>query len=123
MLGIFRKKTQRTAIFTREDRNVIEGDVYIKRVGQGTLHVRQGNISNGGLYAQIPNHDLERGKKVEIVIVKKNGAIRKMSRMMGIIIRVDEGGVAMVTYKKQSLNSRPEFQREEKFLKQEFRAI
>jgi len=120
MLGIFRKKTLRTSFFPREDRTMIKGDVFIKRTGVSTLRTNSGNISNGGLYLQIPEHDLERGKKVELVLVSKNGTVRRISRLMGIVIRVDEGGVAMVTYKKDSMNSQQDLVAEENMLKQEF---
>ncbi len=120
MLGLFRKKTLRNSFFPREERTDINDDVYIKRIGQATLRSRRGNISDGGLYVIIPEHDLERGKKVEIVLVSKNGSVRRMSRMMGIVIRTDEAGAAMVTYKKQDMNSQPSLQREEQLLQQEF---
>ena len=83
----------------------------------------KGNISDGGLNVHIPGHDLERGKKVEIVLVSKKGSLRRMSRMMGIIIRADDNNVAMVTYKKQDLNSQPDLQREEALLKQDFGGV
>lgn len=120
MLGIFRKKSLRTSFFPREDRTTINGDVYIKRTGHSTLRARQGNISEGGLYIQIPQHDLERGKKVEIVMVSRNGSVRRISRLMGIIIRTNEMGAAMVTYKKESMNSKQSLKTEESLLKQEF---
>ena len=120
MLGLFRKKTLRNSFFPREERTDINEDVYIKRIGQTTLRSRRGNISEGGLYVLIPEHDLERGKKVVIVLVSKNGSVRRMSRLMGIIIRTDDSGAAMVTYKKQDMNSQPNLQREEHLLQQEF---
>jgi len=120
MLGIFRKKTLRASFFPRKERTNIDGDVYVKRSGQSTLRANHGNISQGGLYVQIPEHDLERGKKVEIVLVSKNGSLRRISRMMGIVIRVDQQGAAMVTYIKDNMNSQQELQSEEKLLKQEF---
>ena len=121
MLGIFRKKPPlRASFFPREERTVIEGDVYVKRIGQSTLRANQGNISQGGLYLQIPEHNLERGKKVEIVLVSKNGSLRRISRMMGIVIRIDPQGAAMVTYIKDDMNSQQELQSEEQLLKQEF---
>ena len=124
MFGIFRKKKLRSSFYPRKERIEIKGDVYIKRSGHTTLRSNQGNISDGGLYVQIPEHDLDRGKKVEIVLVSKDGSLRRMSRMMGIIIRIDDRGVAMVTYKKQDLDSQPEVLREEEeFLKQEFGVV
>ncbi len=120
MLGIFRKKPLRSSFSPRDERADIDGDVYVKRLGKTTLRASQGNISEGGLYVQIPEHDLERGKKVEIVLVSKNGSLRRISRLMGIIIRSDEQGVAMVTYKKDNMNSHQTLLTEEQLLKQEF---
>jgi len=120
MLGIFRKKSLRTSFFPREDRSSIDGDVFIKRAGLSTLRASQGNISSGGLYVQIPQHDLERGKKVEIVLVKKSGSVRHISRLMGIVIRTEEKGAAMVTYQKDEMNSQQSLKTEENLLKQEF---
>jgi len=40
--------------------------------------------------------------------------------MMGIIIRTDELGVAMVTYIKEDMNSKQDLLAEEQSLKQEF---
>lgn len=120
MLGIFRKKPLRNSFFPRDDRAEIMGDVYVKRNGFSTLKASQGNMSEGGLYVLIPEHDLERGKKVEIVLVSKNGSLRRISRLMGIVIRTDDQGVAMVTYKKENMNSQQRLLTEEQLLKQEF---
>lgn len=120
MLGIFRKKTLRSSFFPRDERAEITGDVYVKRNGFSTLKANQGNMSEGGLYVQIPEHDLERGKKVEIVLVSKNGSLRRISRLMGIVIRTDEQGAAMVTYKKEDMNSQQRLLTEEQLLKKEF---
>ncbi|MEJ2115304.1 MAG: hypothetical protein P8X88_04485 [Gammaproteobacteria bacterium] len=120
MLGIFRKKPLRSSFFPRGVRTDIEGDIYVKRTGLSTLRVNEGNISEGGLYIQASEHDLERGKKVELILVSKKGSLRRISRMMGIVIRTDEQGVAMVTYKKDNMNSQQKLLAEEKLLKQEF---
>lgn len=120
MLGLFRKKPLRTSFFPREERTIIDGDVYVKRSGKSTLRANQGNVSQGGLYLLIPEHDLERGKKVEIVLVSKTGSLRRISRMMGIIIRIDPQGAAMVTYVKDHMNSKQELLSEEQLLKKEF---
>lgn len=120
MLGIFRKKTLRTSFFPRKDRTNIDGDVFIKRTGLSTLRANQGNISEGGLYIEVPDHDLERGKKVEIVLVSKNGSVRRISRLMGIVIRTEKMGAAMVTYKKEDMNSKQSLKTEANLLKQEF---
>ena len=113
----------RSSFFPRAERAPLEGDVYIKRIGQITLHANEGNISAGGLYVMIPGHDLERGKRVEIVIVTKQGSLRRMVRMMGIVIRIDDEGAAMVTYKREQLNSHSEVQHEERILREEFDQI
>ncbi len=120
MLGIFRKKPLRSSFFPRGERTDIEGDIYVKRTGLSTLRVSEGNISEGGLYIQTPEHDLERGKKVELVLVSKKGSLRRISRMMGIVIRTDEQGVEIVKYKKDNMNSQQKLLAEEKLLKQEF---
>ena len=120
MLGIFRKSKLRTAFFPRNERTKIEGQVYIKRLSKSTVRGNRGNISDGGIYVEIPNHDLEKGRKVEIVLVTNRGTIKRISRMMGIVIRTDEKGAAMVTYKKEDLNSAQDLQREETMLKHEF---
>lgn len=120
MLGIFRKKPLRSSFFPREERTNIDGDVYVKRTGLTTLRASEGNISEGGLYVQIPEHDLERGKKVEIVLVSRNGSLRRISRLMGIVIRTDANGAALVTYKKENMNTQQHLQTEEQLLKREF---
>ncbi len=120
MLGIFRKSKLRSSFFPRNARAELEGEVYIKRLGKSTLRGNRGNISDGGLYLELLNHDLEKGKKVEIVLVTQIGSVKRISRMMGIVIRTDEKGAAMVTYKKEDLKSDHDLQREEGLLKQEF---
>lgn len=120
MLGIFRKSKVRTSFFPRDDRTEIDGEVYIKRAGKATLRGNRGNISKGGLYVEILKHDLEKGKKVEIVLVTQIGSVKRISRMMGIVIRTDEKGAAMVTYKKEDLQTPQELQQEEVMLKEEF---
>ena len=123
MLGIFRKKTLRSSFYPREERMVFNGDVYVKRTGLPTLRSSRGNISEGGLYVQIPEHDLQRGKKVEIALVSKNDSLLRISRLMGIIIRTDEQGAAIVTYKKGNMNSQKNLLTEEQQLKREFSEV
>ncbi len=120
MLGIFRKKPLRSQFYPREERVPLEGQVFIKRIGMVTLRACRGNISKGGLYVEITNHDMERGKKVEIILVKEEGAIRRLTRMMGITIRVDKKGAAFVTYKKEDIHSEKDVKHEEALLQQEF---
>ena len=99
MLGIFRKTKSYRSYFPRDERTEIEGDVYIKRPGREILRGCSGNISSNGLYVKFFNHDLEKGKKVEIILVKHKGPVKQITRMMGIVIRIDDSGAAMVTYK------------------------
>ncbi len=124
MLGLFRKKSKKVALrssfYPRDNRLEIEGDVYIKRAGQATLRSSQGNISDGGLYLVLPGHNLVRGKKVEVILVSKTETVSRINRLMGIVIRIDEAGVALVTYKKQEMNTQSNLQREEQLLQQEF---
>ena len=105
MLGIFSKKTAHSSPFPRDNREEIDCDVYIKRIGKESLRAVKGNISEGGLYLEIKDHTLEKGKKVEIVLERKKGSVSHITRMMGIIIRIEGNGVALVTYKKDDLPS------------------
>jgi len=105
MLGIFNKKPLRSSAYPRHNRQDIDCDVYIKRLGKESLRAVNGNISEGGIYLELEEHDLEKGKKVEIVLERKEGTVSHISRMMGIIIRIEGNGVALVTYKKEELTS------------------
>ncbi len=105
MLGIFRKSKLRSSFYPREERRAIEGEVYIKRPGRELLLATTGNISANGLYVEIFNHDLDKGRKVEIILVKQNGSVKKITKMMGIVVRADQNGAAMVTYKRQDVGS------------------
>ncbi len=89
--------------YPRSKREPIDGEVIIKRPGKPTLKSKQGNVSEGGLFVNLPNHDLQKGRRVEVIMVRENGTIRDMQRMTGIVIRLDEEGVAMVTYKADQL--------------------
>lgn len=84
--------------YPRSPRRPIEGEVLIKRPGKPTLKARQGNISDGGLFLNISDHDLQKGRRVDVIIVRENGTVRDMQRMSGIVIRIDPEGVALVTY-------------------------
>lgn len=72
-----------------------------------------------GLFVEIFNNDLEKGRKVEIILVTQIGSIKRISRMMGIVIRTDESGAALVTYKKEDLKTTQEVHQAETMLKQE----
>tara|TARA_R110002096_G_scaffold109088_16_gene238836 strand:+ start:1099 stop:1440 length:342 start_codon:yes stop_codon:yes gene_type:complete len=89
--------------YPRSPREPIDGEVIIKRPGKPTLKTRHGNVSEGGLFVNLPGHDLQKGRRVEVIVVRENGTIRDMQRMTGIVIRVDEEGVALVTYKADQL--------------------
>ncbi len=94
--------------YTRSPREHIDGEVIIKRQGKPTLKSRQGNVSDGGLFVKLPQHDLQKGRRVEVIIVRENGTVRDMQRMSGIVIRIDNEGVAMVTYKADQLRKASE---------------
>lgn len=104
MLGIFRKNKSCPPNFPREERTEIDGDVYIKRPGREILRGCSGNISSNGIYVKFFSHDLEKGKKVEIILVKHKGSVKQITRMMGIVIRIDQAGAAMVTYKQKDIS-------------------
>lgn len=107
MLDIFSKKSPQSCPFPRHNREEIDCEVYIKRLGKETLRTVHGNISAGGIYLEIEDHDLEKGKKVEIVLVRREGSVSTVTRMRGIIIRIEGNGIAFVTYKKEDLSSHP----------------
>lgn len=94
--------------YPRSPREPIDGEVIIKRQGKPTLKSRQGNVSDGGLFVKLPQHDLQKGRRVEVIIVRENGTVRDMQRMSGIVIRIDNEGVAMVTYKADQLRKASE---------------
>ena len=103
MFGIFKKPKFRDTFYPRKERKKLEGDVYIKRIGHPALRANQGNISDGGLYVELLNHNLDKGCKVEIILVNDAGSVKQMARMKGIVIRVDNKGAAFVTYQKVDL--------------------
>ena len=106
MFGIFGKQQNIGPIhLPRNHRHDISGQVYIKRPGKDILKGICGNISEGGLYVELAEHDLEKGKKVEIILVREKAKIKEVSRMMGIIIRAQKHAIALVTYKKEDLKS------------------
>ncbi len=107
MLGIFRKAKSQASLFPRDERRSINGEIYIKRPGKEILRGNSGNISKNGLYIELLDHDLEKGKKVEIMLIKQIGSVKRISRMMGIVIRTDEAGAALVTYQRESLKHKP----------------
>lgn len=84
--------------YPRSPRVPINGEVIIKRPGKPTLKSKQGNVSDGGIFIELAQHDLQKGRRVEVILVRENGTVRDMQRMSGIVIRIDAEGVAMVTY-------------------------
>ena len=89
--------------YPRSPRIDIDGEVIIKRPGKPALKSKQGNVSEGGLYVKLPEHDLQKGRRVEVILVSENGTVRDMQRFSGIVIRIDDQGVAMVTYQADQL--------------------
>ena len=89
--------------YPRSPREPIDGEVIIKRPGKPALKTKQGNFSDGGLFVNLTSHDFQKGRRVEVIVVRENGTIRDMQRMSGIVIRIDKEGVAMVTYKADQL--------------------
>ena len=84
--------------YPRSPRGPIDGEVLIKRPGKPTLKAQEGNMSDGGLFLSIADHDLQKGRRVDVIIVRENGTVRDMQRLSGIVIRIDPEGVALVTY-------------------------
>ena len=108
MFGLFKKQKKpklREKFYPRKDRKKLEGEIYIKRTGHPALRANKGNISDGGLYVELINHDLEKGSKVEIIHVKQQDTVKRMSRMSGIVVRIDQQGAAFVTYKKVEISA------------------
>ena len=105
MFGLFNNQKQSPLQYPRNQRQELKGQVYIKRPGKDALKGNCGNISEGGLYVELANHDLEKGKKVEIILVRQNEKVKEISRMMGIVIRPKQRSVALVTYKNEDLRS------------------
>jgi len=89
--------------YPRSLREPINGEVIIKRPGKPALKSKQGNVSDGGIFIKLPKHDLQKGRRVEVILVRENGTVRDMQRMSGIVIRIDAEGVAMVTYRADQL--------------------
>ena len=84
--------------YPRSPRRPLDGEVLIKRPGKPTLKAREGNISDGGLFLALQDHDLQKGRRVDVIVVRESGSVRDMQRLTGIVIRIDPDGVALVTY-------------------------
>ncbi len=89
--------------YPRELRGPLGGKILIKRPGKPTLKAREGNISEGGLYLNLQDHDLQKGRRVDVIVVREDENVRDIQRMSGIVIRIDPNGVALVTYKAEDL--------------------
>lgn len=89
--------------YPRSPRSPLDGEVIIKRPGKPTLKSKLGNVSDGGLFVELPQHDLQKGRRVEVILVTENGTVRDIQRLSGIVIRIDPDGVAMVTYRADEL--------------------
>lgn len=88
----------------RSRRVAIQGEVLIQRPGKPTLRTSIGNISEGGMFLELSGqHDLQKGKRVQIVFVHEDGPLRELNRMTGIVLRVEKDGVALVTYQSSQL--------------------
>lgn len=89
--------------YPRNPRFPFEGEVLIKRKDKPTLKAFTGNVSDGGLYVELKDHDLQKGRRVEVIFVTGTEVIRDMDRMTGVVIRIDDHGAALVTYKAAEL--------------------
>lgn len=89
--------------YPRSTRHPFEGEVLIKRKDKPTLKAFTGNVSDGGLYIELKDHDLQKGRRVEVIFITGTEIVRDMDRMTGVVIRIDEHGVALVTYKAAEL--------------------
>ena len=123
MLGIFRKSKLRTSFYPRDERTELDGEIYIKRPGREVLRGNTGNISTNGLYVELFSHDLEKGKKVEIIFIKHIGSVKQITRMMGIVIRTDDKGVAMVTYKQKNIKDSDQLEQGDTAISQELSSV
>ncbi len=89
--------------YPRNPRKPIDGEVIIKRPGKPALKSRRGNVSDGGVFVNLDHHDLQKGRRVEVILVQENGTVRDIQRMSGIVIRIEPEGVALVTYRANQL--------------------
>ena len=87
----------------RSPRLPLQGEVLIKRPGKPTVRCAKGNRSEGGLFLELGTHDLQKGKRVEVILVQEQGSVRELVRMSAIVLRVEASGVALVTYNSSQL--------------------
>ena len=101
---------QKKGHFPREPREDLNGEVIVRRPGKTTYRSKAGNISEGGVFIELAEHDLQKGRKAELVVVRNNQDIHTMQHMSGIVIRVEERGVAFVTYNRKELKDKHEIE-------------
>ena len=89
--------------YPRVPRKPFDGAVLIKRPGKETIKCRKGNVSDIGLYLEIKDHDLQKGRRVDVIFVSEEGSIKDINRMSGIVLRVDTEGVALMIYQPKEL--------------------
>ncbi|MEM8843796.1 MAG: PilZ domain-containing protein [Pseudomonadota bacterium] len=102
-------KSSHSIDYPRAPRKPIEGCVLIKRAGKQTLKCSKGNVSEMGLYLEIQSHDLQKGRRVEVIFVNEEGSVKELNRMSGIVLRVDSEGVALMFYHPNELRKSIEF--------------
>ena len=89
--------------YPRVPRKPFDGVVLIKRPGKETIKCRKGNVSDIGLFLELKHHDLQKGRRVDVIFVSEEGSVKDMNRMNGIVLRVDPEGVAFMIYQPKEL--------------------
>ena len=89
--------------YPRVPRKPLEGAVLIKRPGKETIKCKKGNISDIGIYLELKNHDLQKGRRVDVIFVSDEGSVKDINRMHGIVLRIDSDGVALMVYHPKEL--------------------
>ena len=92
-----------SADYPRVPRKPIKGSVLIKRPGKETIKCVKGNVSDMGLYLELKNHDLQKGRRVDVIFVGEEGSVRDINHMSGIVLRIDSEGVALMVYRPKEL--------------------
>lgn len=91
--------------YPRVPREPLKGAVLIKRPGKETIKCKKGNISDIGIYIELKNHDLQKGRRVDVIFVSDEGSVKDINRMHGIVLRIDPEGVALMVYHPRELRS------------------
>ena len=89
--------------YPRVPRKPFDGAILIKRPDKATIKCRKGNVSDIGLFLELKHHDLQKGRRVDVIFVSEEGSIKDISRMNGIVLRVDPKGVALMIYQPKEL--------------------